>query len=67
MSTLSQKCSAMEYALAQVEVMAAQLAERVQKWNESREAEMLGTLKIKQAEFIIGELRASLAKQAKKE
>lgn len=35
--------------------------------NETREAETLGALKLKQSDFIMGELRASLAKQARKE
>jgi predicted RNA binding protein with dsRBD fold (UPF0201 family) len=66
-STLSQKCSAVEYALAAVEVLTAQVGERVQRISESREAAMLGSLKIKQSEFIIGELRTSLTKQTRKE
>ena len=67
LTTLSQKCSTMEYALGAVEVLLVQMAEKVQKYNEAREAEVLGSLKIKQAEFIIGELRTTIAKQAKKE
>lgn len=66
-ATLSQKCSSMEYALGAVEVLLVQMAEKVQKCNESRETEVLGSLKIKQSEFIIGELRSTIAKQAKKE
>lgn len=66
-ASLSQKCSSMEYALGAVEVMLVQMAEKVQKYNEVREADVLGSLKIKQSEFIIGELRATIAKQTKKE
>lgn len=57
----------MEYALGAVEVLLVQMAEKVQKYNEVREAEVLGSLKIKQSEFIIGELRTTIAKQIKKE
>lgn len=66
-ATLSQKCSSMEYALGAVEVLLVQMAEKVQKYNEVREAEVLGGLKIKQSEFIIGELRTTIAKHIKKE
>lgn len=66
-ATLSQKCSSMEYALGAVEVLLVQMAAKVQRYNESRETEVLGSLKIKQSEFIIGELRATISKQTKKE
>lgn len=66
-ATLSQKCSGMEYALGAVEVLLVQMAEKVQKCNDAREAAVLGSLKIKQSEFIIGELRTTIAKQTKKE
>lgn len=66
-AALSQKCSSMEYALGAVEVLLVQMAEKVQKYNESRETEVLGSLKIKQSEFIISELRSTIVKQTKKE
>lgn len=44
-----------------------QMAEKVQKCNDAREAAVLGSLKIKQSEFIIGELRTTIAKQTRKE
>jgi hypothetical protein len=49
LSTLSQKYSTIEYAIAAIEVLVAQMADKVQKINESRESEMLGSLKIKQS------------------
>ena len=47
--------------------MVSKVGERVQKVTQEKETELLSTLKMKQNQFIVGELKASLAKQLKKE
>ena len=67
MSTISEKCSSMEYTIASLEIIVSKLGQKCQKLTREKEVEMMGTLKMKQNEFIIGELKNSLNKQLKKE
>ena len=56
----------MEYSIATIEVFLTQLSEKIIKVHQHKEVETLSSLKMKQSEFIIGELKNTLAKQVKK-